>query len=160
MSDCGYRPSEENAMRDKGFVVGLEDDLALVEVECFIESCKGCAMGSLCLGQKQKQGILAAKNALHASTGDEVEIEIPDTKYNKFIILLFSSLLAASFLGLAAGYVFSRLLSLPSSVLGFAGLLLALIIAGVLFYRYFRKKGNIPLYPVITNIIKKRDGRI
>jgi positive regulator of sigma E activity len=147
-------------MKDKGFVVDLKDDLALVEVECFIESCKGCAMGSLCLGQKQKQGILAVKNTLHAAAGDEVEIEIPDAKYDKFLILLFSSLLAASFLGMAAGYLFSRLLSLPSSGLGFAGLLLALLVTGVFLYRYFRKKGNVRLYPVITNIIKKRAGRI
>jgi positive regulator of sigma E activity len=147
-------------MRDKGFVVGLKEDLALVEVECFIESCNGCALGSLCLGQKQKQGVLAVKNTLHAAAGDEVEIEIPDAKYNKFLILLFSSLLAASLLGMGAGYLFSRLLSLPSSGLGFAGLLLALIVAGVFLYRYFKKKGNVRLYPVITNIIKKRAGCI
>jgi positive regulator of sigma E activity len=147
-------------MRDKGFVIGLKDDLALVEVECFIEACKACAMAGLCLGQKQKQGILAVKNTLHASAGDEVEIEIPDAKYNKFLILLFSSLLAASLLGMGAGYLFSRLLSLPSSGLSFAGLLLALLLAGVFLYHYFRKKGNLRLYPVITSIIKKRAGRL
>jgi positive regulator of sigma E activity len=147
-------------MRDKGFVIGLNDDLALVEVACFIESCKGCSMGSLCLGQKQKQGILAVKNTLHAAAGDEVEIEIPDTKYNKFLTLLFSSLLAASLLGMAAGYLLSRLFALSPSALGFAGLLLALIVSGVFIYRYFRKKGNPRLYPVITNIIKKKADRI
>lgn len=147
-------------MKDKGFVVSLKDDLALVEVQCFIESCKACAMAGLCLGQKQKQGVLAVKNTLHASAGDEVEIEIPDAKYNKLLILLFSFLLAASLLGLGAGHLFSRLLSLPSSESSFAGLLLALILAGVFIYRYFRKKGNILLYPVITSIIKKRASSI
>jgi hypothetical protein len=61
---------------------------------------------------------------------------------------------------MGAGYLFSRLLSLPSSGLSFAGLLLALLLAGVFLYHYFRKKGNLRLYPVITSIIKKRAGRL
>jgi positive regulator of sigma E activity len=146
-------------MRDKGFVVSLKDDLALVEVECFIESCKACALAGLCMGQQQKQGILAVKNSLHASAGDEVEIEIPDAKYNKLLILLFSSLLAASLLGMAAGSLLSRLLSLPPSGLSFAGLLIALLLAAIFLYGYFRKEANLRLYPVITSIIKKRAGR-
>ncbi len=145
-------------MRDKGIVVDLKGNFALVKVECFIESCKGCSLASLCLGKKQEQGILSVQNSLDASRGDEVEIEIPDTKYNKFLILIFSSLLAASLLGMGAGYLLSRLLSLPSSVASFVGLLAGLALASLIIYRYLRKKGNARLYPVITNIIKKGRG--
>jgi len=140
-------------MIDTGIVVGIKDNLAQVQVECLLEACEGCGARTLCLGKNQERGIISAQNSLGASPGDEVEVDIPEAKYNKFLILLFSSLLAASLLGLGAGYVLSLLLSLPSSAASLGGLLLALFVAGFLLYRYL--KNRVALYPVITSIIKK-----
>jgi positive regulator of sigma E activity len=96
---------------------------------------------------------------LHACPGDEVEIEIPDTKYSKALILLFGSLLVASLLGIGLGSLLSPLLPFTSSVSSLLGLLFALIIAGIVLFRYFRAKNKPSLYPVIINIMKKREGR-
>lgn len=144
-------------MRDKGLVVSTKDDFAQVEVQCFIESCQDCSARSLCVGQDKKKGILVARNLLEAQAGDEVEVDIPETKYNQALILLFGVLLAAAILGMAAGYFLSLLLSLSSSMASFSGLLLALLIAGGWLFRHFHKNRRHHLYPKITSILKRGD---
>jgi len=144
-------------MRDKGLVINTKEDLAQVEVFCFIESCHKCSARSLCIGQDQSKGILSVKNPLKATPGDEVNIEIPDSKYNKALILLFSSLLLASLLGMGAGYFLSPLLLLSSSAGSLLGLLFALTAAVIILFRYFQKNNKNFLYPVIISIIKKGD---
>ncbi len=146
-------------MRDKGIVVTTEEDMAQVEVQCFIESCQNCSARSLCIGQNQSKGLLTARNPLRAYPGDEVEIEIPDTKYSRALILLFGSLLVASLLGIGLGSLLSPLLPFTSSVSGLLGLLFALIIAGIVLFRYFRANNKASLYPVIINIMKKGEGQ-
>ncbi len=147
-------------MRDKGIVVKTEEDIAQVEVECFIESCQKCSAKSLCIGQNQSRGLLKVRNPLRASAGDEVEIEIPDTKYSRALIFLFGSLLVASLLGLGLGSLLSPLLPFSSSVSSLLGLLLALVIAGFFLFRYFRAKNKASLYPVIIDIAKKGNSQI
>jgi len=142
-------------MRDKGIVINTKEDLAQVEVICFIEACHKCSARSLCIGKDQSKGVLSVKNPLKACSGDEVEIEIPDSKYNKALILLFGSFLVASLFGLGAGFLLSPLLPFSSSVSGLLGLFLALIVSGIFLSRYFRKTNKALLYPVITDIIKK-----
>ena len=144
-------------MRDKGLVVSIKEDAAQVEVKCFIEACQRCSARSLCVGQNQSKGLLVAKNPLKACPGDEVEIEIPEMKYSKALILLFGSLLVASLFGMAAGSLLSPLLPLSSSLASLLGFLSALIIAGFVLSHYFRKKDKGALYPVIIDIIKKGD---
>ena len=141
-------------MRDKGIVITTEEDIAQVEVECFIESCQSCSAKSLCIGQNQSKGILTARNPLRASPGDEVEIEIPESKYSRALILLFGSLLVASLLGIGLGSLLSPLLPLSSSASSLLGLLFALIIAGLILFRYFRAKNKASLYPVIMGIAR------
>jgi hypothetical protein len=53
----------------------------------------------------------------------------------------------------------SPLLPFTSSVSSLLGLLLALIIAGIVLFRYFRAKNKASLYPVIINIMKKGEGQ-
>jgi positive regulator of sigma E activity len=142
-------------MRDKGLVVSTQDDFARVEVQCFIESCHDCSARSLCLGQDKKKGLLVARNPLEAQAGDEVEVDIPETKYNQALILLFGVLLSAAILGMGAGYFLSLFLSFSSSMASFSGLLLALIIAGGLLFRHFHKDRGLHLYPEITSILKR-----
>lgn len=142
-------------MKDKGLVVSTKNDLAQVEVHCLIESCGSCSARSLCTGDDKSKGLLEARNPLHASTGDEVEIEIPETKYNQALILLFGTLLAAALLGMAAGYLLSPLLPLSSSATSLLGLILAVITTALALFRYFRKKNKLHMYPVITHILKK-----
>jgi len=142
-------------MKDKGLVRSTKNDLAQVEVECFIESCKSCSARTLCSRQAQSKGLLTVQNSLGARPGDEVEVEIPDTKYNKLLIFIFSFLLIASLAGMAAGYLLSPVLHLSSSASSLIGLLFALILAGGALFLYFRKKYKDKLYPVITEIFKK-----
>lgn len=142
-------------MRDKGLVVNTKEDMAQVEVQCFSELCQKCSAQSLCIGQNQSKGLLMVRNPLRAYPGDEVEVEIPDTKYSRSLILLFGSLLVASLVGFGLGSLLSPVLPLSSSVASLLGLLSALIIAGIFLSRYFRAKNKESLYPVIIGIIKK-----
>ena len=142
-------------MKDKGRVVSIKNDLAQIEVVCLTDSCQKCSARNICAGNNQSKGLLTVKNPLNASSGDEVEIEIPDTEYNMALILLFGSLLAASLLGMGVGYVLSPLFPLSSQEMSFFGLLLFLLLAGIILWRRFHKKTNAPLYPVIIDIIKK-----
>ena len=146
-------------MRDKGIVITTDEDVAQVEVQCFIESCQNCSAQSLCIGQNQSKGLLTARNTLHACPGDEVEIEIPDTKYSRALILLFGSLLVASLLGIGLGSLLSPLLPFSSSASSLLGLLFAIIIAGIALFRYFRAKPKASLYPVIVTIMKEEDSQ-
>jgi len=145
-------------MKDKGWVVSTKDDLAQVEVACLTDSCQKCSALNICTGNNQSKGLLTVKNPLNACSGDEVELEIPDTKYNMALILLFGSLLAASLLGMGVGDVLSPLLPLSSQEASFFGLLLFLIIAGIILWRHFHKKNKSHLYPVIIDIIKNESG--
>lgn len=145
-------------MRDKGLVINTKENMAQVEVQCFMESCHSCSARSLCVGQDQSKGLLMVKNPLHAFPGDEVEIEIPDTKYSRALILLFGSLLVASLLGMGIGYLLSPLLPLSSSGAILLGFLSALIIVGIFLSRYFPGKSKASLYPEIIGIIKKGEG--
>jgi positive regulator of sigma E activity len=144
-------------MKDKGLVISTKDDLAQVEVQCLIESCGSCSAKSLCTGQDQAKGFLAVKNPLKACVGDKVEIDIPETKYNQVLILLFGALLIAALLGMGAGYLLSSFLPLSSSAASLLGLLLAVIGAGGILNRHFRRTLKDQLYPVIINILKKGD---
>ncbi len=144
-------------MKDKGLVISTKNDLAQVEVQCLIESCGRCSAQSLCTGQDKDKGLLAVKNPLNACAGDRVEIKIPETKYNRILILIFGFLLIAALLGMGAGYLLSSFFPFSSSVSSFLGLLLAVIGAGGILYRHFRKNLTHQLYPVIINILKKGD---
>ncbi len=144
-------------MKDKGLVVSTKNDFAQVEVQCLIESCASCSARSLCTGRDKSKGLLEVQNPLNACTGDEVEIEIPETKYNQALILLFGTLLIAALLGMGAGYFLSPIVPMPSSTASFLGLILAVLGTGLFLFRYFRKKNKIHMYPVIINILNKGD---
>jgi hypothetical protein len=144
-------------MKDNGLVVSTKEDMAQVEVKCFIEACQKCSVRGLCIGQDQSKGTLTVHNPLNAHPGDEVSFEIPEEIYNKKMILLFGSLLSGSLLGMGVGYGSSLYLSYSSSVLSVGGLLLGLILAGTGLFYHFRKKNKNYLYPVIRDIIKKGD---
>jgi len=141
-------------MKDNGLVVSINKDLAHVEVKC-LEACRDCSARSLCVGQKQAKGLLAVKNPLNACPGDEVQIEVPDTIYSKALIQLFGTLLIVALIGMAAGYLLSFLLPLSYSLTSPIGLFLGLFLGAAGLYRYFRKKNEEQLYPVIKEIIKK-----
>jgi positive regulator of sigma E activity len=142
-------------MRDKGIVVTTEEDMAQVEVECFIESCQSCSAKSLCIGQNQSKGILTVRNPLRAAPGDEVEIEIPETEYSSALIIIFGSFLLASLVGMGLGSLLAPLLPFSSSVSSLLGFLLAIVVVSFVLLRYFRAKNKAALYPVIKDIAKR-----
>ena len=143
-------------MKDNGIVVSIKQDLADVEVQCLVV-CHDCSAQSLCIGKKQKKGLLSVKNPIKACPGDEVTLEVPEENYNRALIQVFGTLLAASLLGLGLGVLFSDLLGFRTPESGLVGLLAGLFLGGTGLYFLFRNKNEKKLYPVITNIIKKGD---
>ncbi len=141
-------------MQDKGLVISAQNKLAKVEVQCF-EACQKCSAQNLCIGKSQSKGLLSAKNPIHALPGNTVSLEIPDTQYNKSLILIFSTFLLAALLGMAVGYFSSVLFSLPAPASSILGLFLGLFVSGFWLFRFFLKKNNERLFPVITAIINK-----
>lgn len=144
-------------MKDKGYVVSVTDGLARVEVQCLIEACSRCSARSICVGQDKSKGFLEVQNPLRADVGDEVEIEIPETKYNQALILLFGSLLIAVLLGTGAGHFLSLLLPVSSSAASLIGLSLSVAVTVGILFRHFRRKLTHQLYPVVTAILNKGD---
>ncbi len=141
-------------MKDKGTVVSTEDNYARVEVAC-LEVCKGCSARSLCIGQKNAQGLLSVKNPLHAKTGDFVLIAIPESHYSKALILLFGVLLFAILAGMGLGYLLSPVLPLSSSGSSLIGIALGVVLAGIGLSHRFKRIDNKSLYPEITEILNK-----
>ncbi len=145
-------------MKDSGVVISTHLDLAHVRVQCLVDACSHCSAKVFCTGRTPISGLLTVKNPLQASVGDEVEISIPEERYSRTLILIFSSLLLASLLGAGMGALLSSLLSLPSSLASILGLFLALLFSSFFLLRHFRRKKRESLYPIITHIIHKGGG--
>ena len=144
-------------MKDSGFVLSARADLAEVEVRCLVEACNHCSAKNVCASGPPSKGRLIVRNPLQASVGDEVEIDIPESPYNRALILIFSTLLLGSLLGVAIGYLVAFFLRLPSQQLIIIGFVVALFASGFGLAVYFRQKNSFFLYPVITHIIHKGD---
>jgi len=142
-------------MKDSGFVISARADLAEVEVRCLVDACNHCSAKSLCSSSRPSKGRLTARNPLHASVGDEVEIEIPENLYNRALIIIFSTLLLGSLLGILVGYLATAFLPLDSQQLIIIGFIIALLASSAGLAFYFRRKNRLFLYPVITNILHK-----
>lgn len=142
-------------MKDSGVVISTSPGLAEVEVECLVEACASCPAKSLCSQRGPSKGHLTVRNPLSASVGDQVEIEIPERNYTRALILIFLTFLLSSLAGIGMASFLSRLLSFPRQELLILGFLLGLACAGIWLFRYFRKKNNALLYPVIITIIQK-----
>ena len=135
-------------------VVSTGTDFARVRVDC-LSGCKDCTAHSLCIGEKNKSGILSVRNSVGAHQGDRVTISVPEEDYSRSLSIIFGSLLLAVLAGGGAGYALGPQLSLAPSVSGALGLLNAVLITGWGLSRYFRGANHTRLYPVITEIIQK-----
>lgn len=144
-------------MKDSGLVVKTSENFADVEVQCLVEACRKCSAKSLCSGSTPSKGLLKAKNPLKASSGDRVEIEIPEKDYNKALIFVFATLLLASLLGIAVGHLSSLFMPVSSQEASILGIIIALLLGGGWLFRCFRKKNKDSFYPIIINIIRKGD---
>jgi len=116
-------------MKDKGIVISTDEDFARVEVDC-LSACNACAARVLCLKKDQDKGLLSVRNALRASPGDTVTIDVPDSTYSQTLIWLFSFLLGGCLIGMALGYLASTLIPLGPSESSVIGLLLGVLVAG------------------------------
>jgi positive regulator of sigma E activity len=141
-------------MKDKGIVISTDEDFARVEVDC-LSACNTCTASSLCIKKDQDTGLLSVRNALRALPGDAVTIDVPDSRYSKALIWLFSVLLGGCLIGMALGYLTSILIPLGPSESSLTGLLLGMLLAGFWLSRRFRKINSAYLYPVITEIKNK-----
>lgn len=144
-------------MKDNGFVISARADLAEVEVYCLVDACNHCSAKKICASGSPSKGRLTVRNPLQASVGDEVEIDIPESVYNRALILIFSALLLGSLFGGTIGYLVSIFFRLASQQLIIIGFTLALFASGFGLAFYFRQKNRLLFYPVITHIIHKGD---
>jgi positive regulator of sigma E activity len=145
-------------MRDNGTVVSTQGSLAQVRVEC-VPGCRECSASSFCKGAGQKEGLLSVRNPVRAHPGDEVAIEVPERRYHRALIVMFSGLLAASLLGAGAGAWLSGPLSLDSALSAPLGFFLGLGLAVPALALYFRRNNRRLLYPWITDIIHEKGER-
>lgn len=141
-------------MKDNGIVIAIQGDLAQVRVEC-AQACQECSASSLCKGSAEKEGMISAQNPLDAAPGDEVLIEVPENRYNRALIGLFSGLLGGALIGTGAGYGLSGPLSLDPSLSGPLGFFVGLGLAIPGLILYFRKINQRFLSPSIIEIIQK-----
>ncbi len=141
-------------MKDNGIVISTDEDFARVEVDC-LNACISCAASSLCIRKDQDTGLLSVRNALRASPGDAVTIDVPDTTYSKTLIWLFSILLGGCLVGMILGFLASTLIPMGPSETSLIGLLLGVLLAGFWLSHRFRKMNSTNLYPVITEIKHK-----
>ena len=135
-------------------MIAIQGDLAQVRVDC-AQACQECSASSLCKGSAEKDGMISAQNPMDAAPGDEVLIEVPESRYNRALIRLFSALLGGALLGAVAGYGLSGPLSLDPSLSGPLGFFVGLgfVIPGLILY--FRKINLRYLSPSIIEIIQK-----
>ncbi len=141
-------------MTDKGLVISTEKGIAQVEVSCF-EGCQNCTVRSLCIGNKQNMGRLSVKNPLQAKPGDEVKVEIPETRYSQALSQLFGGLLAAVLIGLGGGYLIALFCFIPLFLTCLIGVTAGLAFGALILSIVFRRKNENQLYPVIIDILKK-----
>lgn len=147
--------SIRTAMKDKALVISTDKNgTAQVRIDAQ-KACEECSAYHICKGFKKENGLLTASNPMGAEKGDEVTIRIPEGKYNRDLILLFMTLITALVLGTITGTFLSPLLKWNSSLTGFLGLLLFLLPAGAVLFRYLKKKSKIEHYPVIIDILNK-----
>ncbi len=137
-------------------MIAIQGDLAQVQVEC-ASACQECSASSLCKGSAEKNGIISARNPLAAAPGDEVLIEVPESRYNRALIRLFASLLAGAIFGAGAGYGLSGPLSMDPSISGPVGFFVGIGLAMPGLFFYFRKINQRILSPFVIKIIKKGD---
>jgi hypothetical protein len=109
----------------------------------------------LCIGPKNSGGLLSVRNPIHAKTGDQVLIAIPESRYSRALALIFGVLLFATLAGLGLGYVVSAVLPLSASETSILGVFLGIALAGAFLSLRFRKINNKFLYPEITEILYK-----
>jgi len=144
-------------MKDRGLVISTDKDLAQVEVECSMNACRDCSAHTLCIGRKQDKGRIAVQNPIKACPGDRVIFDVPEEKYSRALIYLFSILLSASLIGLGIGALSSGITDLSPTAAGAAGLFTGLFLGGIGAFFLFRRHNKKYLYPVIIDIIKKGD---
>jgi positive regulator of sigma E activity len=154
MPSGGSEKKKRSEMKDNGTVVSIEDNYARVEVAC-LEVCQGCSASSLCIGQKNANGLLSVRNPLKAKIGDRVQIVITESNYSKALILIFGVLLFAILVGMGLGYLLSTVLPLSSSESSFLGVVLGVVLAGIGLSFRFKRINNKSLYPEITEILNK-----
>ena len=135
-------------------MIAIQGDLAQVRVEC-AQACQECSASSLCKGSAERDGIISVQNPMDAAPGDAVLIEVPEGRYNRALIGLFSGLLGGALLGTGAGYGLSGTLSLDPSISGPLGFFAGLGLAIPGLNLYFRKINQRILSPSVIEIIQK-----
>lgn len=132
------------------------DNLAEVEITPISSQCEHCPARGLCgTNEHTRKGYLTVKNPLQAKVGDQVEIEIPEDKYQTTLIFIFGTFLIALLGGALAGYLLAFLLNLEPAWLSLTGLIIALIMAGIFVKIKLNQKNKESLWPTIVNILAK-----
>ncbi|MGL4790217.1 MAG: SoxR reducing system RseC family protein [Anaerotignaceae bacterium] len=88
-------------MAEKGYVTGIKDDLAVIEMT----RTEACAKCKACVaGLSEKKMIVEAENQCYAKTGDWVELELIDNGFFFAVMIMYGIPLIAFMTGLLLGY--------------------------------------------------------
>lgn len=141
-------------MRDSAVVLSVDNQLAWVRVTPQAV-CGECSARSFCLGRQDTDGRIAVSNPLRAKPGDEVEIEVPEAKYELAMRQIFGLPLAASLVGFGLGYWVHPLSFLSSNANALIGFLVGLFFSGAAIFYYHNKQKGKAILPVIVEILSR-----
>ena len=88
-------------MAEKGLVVGLKNDLAVIRLNR-IEACAKCR--ACVAGMKTEEMMVEAENECDAVVGDWVEMELRDYGFLKAVLIMYGLPLIGFMVGLCTGY--------------------------------------------------------
>ncbi|MFQ6083112.1 MAG: SoxR reducing system RseC family protein [Candidatus Aminicenantia bacterium] len=144
-------------MKEKALVISNYNRRAKVRI-LSPGICQKCQAQDICIGRKLPDGSIIVHNPLGAKPGDEVEIKVPETEYNKQMIKFFGILLIGFLAGTGIGYLISSIISISQTAASLVGGGIGLLISVVKITISSRTRKLDYLYPTITQVIKKGEN--
>lgn len=124
-------------MRERGTVVSLENDTAVVQINRG-EKCDGC---TVCKSFGESKMRLQALNPIHAQVGDDVDVEIESHHIIRNSLLIFILPLVLMMVGYFVGISLSPTQSEGAGIFG-AFIALAMALLGLRFIELLNKKST------------------
>lgn len=126
---------------DSGKIVGIEDDLAIIEME-EKEACHSCAAKFLCQPDNEGKRIIKVKNSINAKVGDKVLLERADKNQLKLAGMQYGLPLAGFLIAIliSSKLINHSILGIPAELFQFAIGIITLLFIGFLTNIWCKKK--------------------
>jgi positive regulator of sigma E activity len=133
--------NNENPNTDSDKIVGIEDNLAIIEME-EKEACHSCAARFLCQPNDTGMRIIKVKNSINAKVGDKVLLERSDTNQLKLTGMQYGLPLVGFLVAILISnkLINHTILSIPAELFQFAIGIITLLLVGILTNLWCRKK--------------------